>query len=163
MIIRWPGHIAAGRRIDQITSLVDLSATILDIAGADLPELTGTNLAPLLRGDVPESSGSSITEYFAVGAVGPTRMLRRGSHKLSYYHNEPLELFDLDSDPDELTNLANDNEHADIQQSLLAELLTDWDPDDLDRRIRASQRDRLLIAGSAGGPPPIPAWRPGSD
>ena len=162
MIIRWPGHVAAGRRIDQITSLVDLSATILDIAGADLPELTGTNLAPLLRGDAPESPGYAISEYFAVRAVAPARMLRRGSHKINYYHNDSLELFDLDSDPDELTNLADDSAHADVQERLLTELLTDWDPDDLDQRIRASQRDRLLIAAADSGHG-IPAWKPGSD
>lgn len=162
MIVRWPGHIAAGRRIDQITSLIDLSATILDVAGANLPELTGTNLLPLLRGDAPEAPGSAISEYFAVSAAAPARMLRRGSHKLNYYHNEPLELFDLDSDPNELTNLANDNEHTEIQQLLRDELLTNWNPDDLDRRIRASQRDRLLIAAGDSGHG-TSAWKPDAD
>jgi choline-sulfatase len=163
MIIRWPGHIAAGRRIDQVTSLVDLAATIVDLSGSDpLEGTSGSSLLPLLRDAAPQCAGSAISEYFAVGTVTPARMLRNGPHKLHYYHNQPLELFDLYSDPDELTNLADDSAHADVQERLLTKLLTDWDPDDLDRRIRASQRDRLLIAAgdSVHG---IPAWKPGSD
>ena len=35
MLLAWPGHVAAGRRIGQVTSLIDLVRTILDMAGDD--------------------------------------------------------------------------------------------------------------------------------
>ena len=162
MIVRWPGKIAAGRRIEQVTSLVDLTATILDVAGTDLPGQNGISLAPLLEGSVQETEGVALSEYFAVGAITPARMLRRGRYKLNYYHNESPELFDLESDPDEMVNLAGDAAHAEIQAQLLGELLNEWDPDDMDRRIRASQRNRLIVAADDPGHNTT-AWKPGRD
>ncbi len=84
MIVRWPGQVAAGRRIRQVTSLVDLTATIVDAAcSAPAEGSARSSLLPLLREDVPEVPGAAISEYFAVGALTPARMLRRGPHKLN--------------------------------------------------------------------------------
>jgi len=54
-IIRWPGGIPAGRRIDALFSTVDITPTLLGLAGeAALPQMQGADLSPILKGkDAP--------------------------------------------------------------------------------------------------------------
>ncbi|MDP6508595.1 MAG: DUF4976 domain-containing protein, partial [Chloroflexota bacterium] len=160
--VRWPGRAAAGRRVEQVTSLLDLTATIVDVAGAELPGQAGDSLAPLLRGEAEEAEGAAVSEYFAVGTITPARMLRCGQHKLNFYQGEPYELFDLESDPEEMVNLADDPAYAEIKQQLIDELLAGWDGPEIDRRIRASQQRRLrVMAGEAHND--RSAWEQGRD
>jgi len=52
MIFVWSGKIAAGRRIAEPVSMIDMLPTVLDLAGLPAPEVTqGQSLAPLLRGE----------------------------------------------------------------------------------------------------------------
>jgi len=53
MIARWPGRIPAGRTSAQLTVMMDLFCTVLDAAGAQMPDdrvLDGRSLLPLLTG-----------------------------------------------------------------------------------------------------------------
>ena len=56
MIVRWPGHVAAGRTSAAPAMNVDLFPTLLELAGVPLPtdrEIDGRNLGPLLAGTGP--------------------------------------------------------------------------------------------------------------
>ena len=56
-MMRWPGTIPAGTVTDQVGISMDLTATILAAAGADLPrdlELEGIDLMPIVAGQAPE-------------------------------------------------------------------------------------------------------------
>jgi len=45
LAMRWPGHIQAGRTVEDFVSLQDLAPTFLEVAGlAALPEMTGRSL-----------------------------------------------------------------------------------------------------------------------
>ena len=117
MIVRWPGHIAAGRRIDQITSLVDLSATILDIAGADpIDRVDGVSLRPVLAG-----AADSIHDHVFSGLENRGKetssehkvrnfdLVWDGRYKLVVSQLEDgTKLFDLENDPLENENIAAD-------------------------------------------------------
>lgn len=49
---RWPGHIQAGRSIDDFVNLMDLGPTFLDAAGVEIPDsMTGKSLLPVLESD----------------------------------------------------------------------------------------------------------------
>lgn len=96
MLVRWPGVVAPGGRHRRANSLIDLIATMLDIAGADRAHTDGTSLAPLSRGEQEDGEGLAIAEFEGPGTNTPGRMVRQGRHKLNYYHEEPVELFDLD-------------------------------------------------------------------
>lgn len=63
LLMRWPGHIAAGRRVPQIAAAIDLLPTLADLAGVDIEKrdgrpLDGVSLRPLLipsaKSDWPE-------------------------------------------------------------------------------------------------------------
>ncbi|MBC9867821.1 MAG: sulfatase-like hydrolase/transferase [Opitutae bacterium] len=42
LLMRWPGHIQPGRRVDDFVSLMDLGPTLLELAEADVPDsMTG--------------------------------------------------------------------------------------------------------------------------
>jgi N-sulfoglucosamine sulfohydrolase len=57
LLVRWPGHIKAGRVDDRhLVSMVDITPTLLELAGApQIPDVDGRSLVPLLMGgrDVP--------------------------------------------------------------------------------------------------------------
>jgi arylsulfatase A-like enzyme len=56
LLIRWPGQIAAARRVPQIAAAIDLLPTLADLAGIQVQaekSLDGTSLKPLLLGDSP--------------------------------------------------------------------------------------------------------------
>ncbi len=51
LIFIWPGHLPAGRRVDERVSLIDLLPTVLELAGLPQPEVRqGHSLVPLLTG-----------------------------------------------------------------------------------------------------------------
>ena len=53
LLVRWPGHIQAGRVDDRhLISMVDITPTVLELAGApQIPDVDGRSLVPLMLGD----------------------------------------------------------------------------------------------------------------
>jgi arylsulfatase A-like enzyme len=90
-------------------SLVDLMPTLLQLAGARDPvELDGRSLVPLLKGAVPHDWPDDVFAEFHgyEGALCSQRMVRTRSWKYVYNPCFEDELYDLQSDPGELRNLA---------------------------------------------------------
>ena len=154
MQIAWPGHLPAGRRVPEVVSLVDMVATLLDLTAAPVDSsLDGDSLVPLMLGDAGSSwKNEAFSEYLAHGVARPMAMLRQGRYKLNYSLDDPVELFDLESDPDEQHDLACDDSYAEIRESLRSSLLARWDPVALEQQVRQSQQARKLIESSL--PPP---------
>ncbi len=67
-IMRWPGHIPAGRRTDTPLMTIDLMPTIAGICGASLPEhkIDGMNVLPILTGE-PGATNPHQAYYFYYG------------------------------------------------------------------------------------------------
>lgn len=147
----WKDKIAGGQRLSEVVSLVDVIATICDIAGdeTDLP-LDGDSLLPLMTTGDPDWKDEAFSEYLAHGVDRPMAMLRRGRYKLNYSWNDPVEFFDLQDDPNEFNNLADSPEHQSIIAEMTRDLLSDWNPEELDRIIRQSQRNQRFIEGLMG-------------
>ena len=132
LIVRWPGQFQAGVQADGLVEMLDLSATLLDLAEVEIPEyFQGKSLRPVLTGEV---SGAEIRpfvrceyfdaldSYFTGGSGAFGTMYRRGRYKLSVYHGfETGELYDLESDPWEHKDLWNSPEHKDLKAELIAE------------------------------------------
>ena len=109
LIIRHPS-LKPGR-IPHLAAHVDLAPTILDMAGITVPDaMEGASLAPLLRGQTTEP-----VRDFVVSEECTWQMkwsIRTLSHKFilareeDFYHTPMRELYDLETDPDELRNIA---------------------------------------------------------
>ncbi|MEX2580413.1 MAG: sulfatase-like hydrolase/transferase [Verrucomicrobiales bacterium] len=120
-----------GARCDQPIELLDLSATLLDIAGAGVPDHhQGVSLLPWLTGErsLERAIRPSVRcEYFDALAPAFTQgngtfatMHREGPHKLVVYHSLGTgELFDLESDPWEHENLWDNADSQALKHELI--------------------------------------------
>jgi arylsulfatase A-like enzyme len=131
LIVSWPGMIAGGRRSSALVELLDLAPTLLEAAGLEVPAgLQGRSLWPLLRGDVPTDVHREdvYCEYlnampWHVDPPAFATMLRTERHKLVRFHNvDEGELYDLERDPGETTNLWSDPECGDLRTDLTERL-----------------------------------------
>ena len=77
------------------------------------------------------------------------RMVRKDNYKLIYYHGYEAQLFDLDSDPDELNDLSNNNNYLDKKNELLGLLLKDWDPEKIHKRMIVLKDEQKIQQGWA--------------
>src|SRR5262249_10006680 len=107
----WAGRgvTAAGRRVPQPVSLVDLRPTLLDAAGLRDPAPTsGRSLrAALTGGEIAAGECYSATdEPLLAQGWSPLRSLTTSRWK--YIRTPEVELYDLASDPQETRNLAAD-------------------------------------------------------
>ncbi|MGB7336407.1 MAG: choline-sulfatase [Salaquimonas sp.] len=155
MIASGPGCVK-GHRVSEVTSLVDLLPTVLEISGHKfdaLPPLDGTSLVPLMKGDNSNATDTAICDYLAIGPCVPCRMVRKGRFKYMRTQGHPDLLFDLKTDPHELHNLSDDSAHADTLTTLADIAVQDWNPDALDQDVRASQTLRKLIRATPGTAP----------
>lgn len=93
----------------QVTT--DLLPTLCELAGIPVPaEKRGISWAPLLRGEKQEKRHPYVasewhSEYEYI--ITPGRMIRSDRYKYTHYLEGGEELYDLQTDPKETTNLAN--------------------------------------------------------
>ena len=147
----WPGQIDGGDRFAEVVSLVDVTATVCDIAGdpCDLP-LDGDSLLPLLTGSIPDWKDEAFCEYLAHGNDRPNAMLRRGRYKFNYSWGDPVTLYDVVADPNEFHDLSTEPDYQDLIAEMQSDLLADWDPAALDRQVRETQRQQRFIEDNFG-------------
>jgi choline-sulfatase len=120
LIVRWPKHLDADRRVSAMVELVDLFPTLMDLAGLPgIPEPHGRSLVPLLRAD-QDATGHDVifSEYLeneeamvSSGRykliVGNGRVERKDGYATGHAPPGPYErLYDLQSDPGETTDIA---------------------------------------------------------
>ncbi|MEU6025904.1 sulfatase-like hydrolase/transferase [Streptomyces tauricus] len=102
-IVRVPGQPPQERR--EFVSLTDCTATILELAGCDpQPATDSRSLLPLVRGEHPDWPEELLAEFHGHHFPYPQRMLRDNRYKLVVNPDSVNELYDLDTDPHELTN-----------------------------------------------------------
>ena len=91
----------------------------------------------------PAPDRAVLSEYHAIGSTGGVTMLRKGRWTYVHYVRYRPQLFDLESDPEELTDLAEREECASVLQALKAELLRFCDPEEVDARAKRRQAELL--------------------
>jgi choline-sulfatase len=147
LIVHWPKQFAP-RRIKSPVSLVDLLPTLTDLASGGkssdfVTPMDGHSLFPYLNGST--GSGDVVGEYFAEGTDTPIFMIRRGALKAIYSEKDGLQLFDLEKDPDETINYANDPDYKNQADALVSEIKNRYDIPSLTERVLESQRRRSFL------------------
>ena len=119
----------------------------------------------MLDGAAADWPDEAVSEYSSEGVVAPSRMVRRGRWKYVFTRGLAPMLFDLERDPRELIDVAGRPDLAATEAQLRDRLLSDWNPDEIDARIRASQRRRLFLRELGMKSGTFPDWnyeaRPG--
>lgn len=131
-LMRWPGHIPANRRIDGLVELVDLLPTLLEFLKLPAPpRIHGKSLVPLIL----ENSGAMGREFvFSEYLENEEAMVRTDRYKLivgtgsrvrddGYVTAQPRpgpyeRLYDMKSDPDEMTDIADRPDMARVKAEM---------------------------------------------
>lgn len=149
MIAHIP-NVEQPRREPRAVSLMDLFPTFLDIASPDAPQvlaepLDGKSLMPMLLGQDTVRTDEVIVEYMAEGVYDPAIVVRRDGMKYIHCGDDPALLFDLKSDPLELTNLATSPAYADFATSMRNYVLSHWDLSAIREDVMRVQARRRVI------------------
>ena len=150
LIAYWPGKTKAGAITHEPGHLIDIMSTCVDVASAKYPqERSGDAIAPM--------EGTSLRAAFAGGRVNRrkpifwehegNRAIRDGRWKLVSRFPGDWELFDLEADRSEMTDLAD--KHADRAGRMAAEY-EKW-------ARRAQVQPWELVQKAPRTPAPIPA------
>lgn len=128
LIIWYPARFKQNLQSEALVELTDVAPTLLEIAGAPVPKkIQGKSLHPILTGARPADFHREHVrcEYYDEGApekgkISSGTMFRTKKYKLALYHgHEKGELFDLEKDPDEFTNLWDVPEYHDVLVRLI--------------------------------------------
>lgn len=132
-VIQGPGF-QGGRQVQELVTILDLSATLLDAAGLPLPEeMEGRSVMPLIRGDIQDwenevffqISESEIgrgirTKRWKYGITAPDADAWNDAGAKRYVE---AYLYDLQHDPYELFNLIGQESHQEVANALRRKLL----------------------------------------
>lgn len=147
LIITFPDGRYAGQKVTQPVSLLDLAPTLLDLAGVPAKEqlpVDGASLVGLFDG-CNQDERIVFSEYHVEKVKAPGFMVRRGKYKYIYIHRHGEQLFDLEADPEEWTNLAQHPPMQPLVEDLRALILAQFDPDQIEADGATSVRKRLVI------------------
>jgi arylsulfatase A-like enzyme len=126
LIVRWPGVVKPGTRIQQLVQNIDYAPTFMELAGQRAPDsVQGRSLVPLLRGETPADWRHSVYHYYDPGhSVQKHYGIRTERYTLAnFYPVNEWELFDLEKDPLQLKSVFSDPAYAQTVSELKAELI----------------------------------------
>jgi arylsulfatase A-like enzyme len=109
-IARWPGRVRAGSTSAHVGANWDMWATFAELAGgAPPPDTDGISIAPTLLGRGAQRQHDAL--YWEFHSRGSSQAVRMGQWKavrnnLTKQPDAPIELYDLERDPGETTDVA---------------------------------------------------------
>ena len=130
LIFSWPGHFCSGLQSAALVELLDMTATIAELAGLPQPDyMQGRSLLPILRGEASPDSlrdfvrceyFDALDPYFTGGTGTYATMYRDRRYKLSVYHGHNVgELYDLEQDPWEFNDLWDHPDYQRLKNELI--------------------------------------------
>jgi arylsulfatase A-like enzyme len=135
-VIRWPASIPADQQLDVLFSTVDITPTLLGLAGVPIPaQMQGRDLSHVLKGQTGPAPDSALIMTIDPGTLPGGNEVGdwRGVRTLEYTYARRVEeagvtpwiLYDNPNDPYQMTNLINDPGYSGIQADLDA-VLEEW-------------------------------------
>ena len=129
ILVRWPGKIKPGSVTHAMVQNIDYAPTFLEMAGVKPPEwMQGLSMVNIMTGKQKEFSRSALYyhfyEYQADHTVLPHYGVREKRYKLIYFYTvDEWELYDLQKDPLEQNNVANDKGHSKTMERMKVVLI----------------------------------------
>lgn len=129
LMIRWPNKITPGTTEDEMVQNLDFAQTFLEAAGITAPnDMQGESLIPLLMGE--KESWKREAVYYHYYEYPSVHMAKRHygivtkDYKLVhfYYDVDEWELYDRNKDLNELSNVYDDPEYAEVVKELKIKL-----------------------------------------
>lgn len=153
MIVTGPGF-PVGKRIKRGASLLDISATALELFNIEKNEasrqLPGVSLQEIAT-EQDDTNRTIFSEYHDGGSTTATFMVRWDNWKYIYYVDFPPQLFNLNDDPNEFSNLAqNESDCPHISLALTEgykRLQEICDPESVNRQCFSDQAKRIEELG----------------
>ncbi|HSJ11869.1 MAG TPA: sulfatase/phosphatase domain-containing protein, partial [Gillisia sp.] len=126
LLIQYPREIPAGSEVKALTQNLDFAPTFLDYAGATIPEeMQGQSMRSLLS---QKSKGEDFRDaiyyhYYDFPAFHMVKKhygVRTTRYKLMHFYDDidEWEMYDLEKDKQELTNIYNDPDYTEIRKEL---------------------------------------------
>ena len=118
LIVKWPGQVAAGARVDGAWGFVDMVPTFCDVLGVEAPPgQDGISVLPLWRGQAQPELDERL-HYWEFHERGFRQAARQGRWKAvrDTGSGGPLQLYDLQVDIGEMNDVAAD--HPEIAAAL---------------------------------------------
>lgn len=123
LLIHYPKAFKAGMRLEEVVTNIDVAPTLLEVAGVDTSRIAapnkmdGQSFLGLLRGEKTKWRNALLYEYFWEWNYPHTptvHAIRTSKYKYIRYHGvwDIDELFDMESDPQEMNNLALDPKYT---------------------------------------------------
>ena len=108
LIARWPGRIKAGAVTDHVSAFWDFLPTLAELAGVRASRRTSTasRMLPTLLGQ-PDQQKKHEFLYWEFHEGGSIQAVRMGRWKAVRPVGKPLELYDLQTDLGETSNVAD--------------------------------------------------------
>ena len=125
LLIQWPGITKSGSVNYDMVSNIDFAETFLEMAGIKVPaDMQGRSMVPVLQGKTPADWRKE--HYYHYYEYPGSHMVKRHygisteRYKLIhyYYDIDEWELFDIQSDPQEMRNVYNDPAYTSVKADL---------------------------------------------
>ncbi|TIQ34228.1 MAG: choline-sulfatase [Mesorhizobium sp.] len=133
--------------VEAPVSNLDVTPTLCDLAGIDIAQIApwtdGQSLLPLLGGKA--RTAPVLMEYAAEGSYAPLVAIRDGKYKFVHCELDTPQLFDLEADPLERDNLADDPANAALVAAFMDRVRARWDMAGFDAAVRESQARRWVV------------------
>ncbi len=147
LLVRWPRSVRPGIEIEEIVSNLDMFASVLGMLGVPPPERyqqEGKDFTPILRGQKVPWRDAHFGQYdLHNSGLAYMRSIHTGRYNLVRHHfsNGLDELYDHQTDPDELKNVYNNAAYRTIRADL-QKRLTRW---------QQAIADPILVFEGGGG------------
>lgn len=126
LIISWPKHLPKGKEVGTLTSMIDLTPTLLDLMDIEKPiSMVGESMRQLWDYSHNIRNAIFMELFESYGEWGPIFSIRTKKYKYNWYAGDNDELYDIESDPNELNNIAVKPENRDLIIGL-REQLSRW-------------------------------------
>jgi len=127
LLMKFPGKIIPGTSSQMLVQNLDFAPTFLELAGTQIPaEMQGYSLASLFSDPNPSDWRNALYYHFYESGWGVLKHegLRTERYKLIHFYGEDefWELYDLQTDPEEMTNLFGKETYADLTIELTSKL-----------------------------------------